>query len=158
MTSLNTLSEITCINNDDISCLQTSSEVSPNKLNLNIIVQYWILGLKSASSMHLPKNSLNIYMYLTHRPFFVFFFFQCCIILNILYFCFVFFCIYFVFLWLVRCARRRNATIFSPLMGLLFSPIRTHLKFLLSKIGKLFKCCWLLAVVTRCIFCLFNRV
>ena len=76
MTSLNTLSEITCINNDDISCLQTSSEVSPNKLNLNIIVQYWILGLKSASSMHLPKNSLNIYMYLTHRPFFVFFFFS----------------------------------------------------------------------------------
>ena len=61
-------------------------------MNLNIIVQHWILGLKSASSMHLPKNSLNIYMYLTHRPFFVlFFFFQCCIIFIILYFYFVFF-------------------------------------------------------------------
>lgn len=129
-----------------------------HKINMNIIVQNWILGLKSASSMHLPKNSQNIYMYLTHRPFFVFFFFQCCIIFIILYFCFLFFCIYFVFLWLVRCARRRNVTIFSLLMGLLFSPIRTHLKFLLSKIGKLIKCCWLLAVVTRCIFCLFNRV
>lgn len=131
-----------------------------HKINSNIMVQHWILGLKSASSTHLPKNSLNIYMYLTHRPFFVFFFFQCCIIL-ILLFCIsvlYFFCIYFVFLWLVRCARRRNATTFSPLMGLLFSPIRTHLKFLLSKIGKLIKCCWLLAVVTRCIFCLFNRV
>lgn len=129
-----------------------------HKINMNIIVQNWILGLKSASSMHLPKNSQNIYMYLTHRPFFVFFFFQCCIIFIILYFCFLFFCIYCVFLWLVRCARQRNVTIFSLLMGLLFSPIRTHLKFLLSKIGKLFKCCWLLAVVTRCIFCLFNRV
>ena len=130
-----------------------------HKINMNIIVQNWILGLKSASSMHLPKNSLNIYMYLTHRPLFVFFFFQCCIIFIILYFYFVFFfCIYFVFLWLVRCARQRNVTIFSLSMDLLFSPIRTHLKFLLSKIGKLFKCCWLLAVVTRCFFCLFNRV
>ena len=62
-----------------------------HKINMNIIVQNWILGLKSASSMHLPKNSLNIYMYLTHRPFFVFFFFQCCIIFIILYFYFVFF-------------------------------------------------------------------
>lgn len=68
-----------------------------HKINMNIIVQNWILGLKSASSMHLPKNSLNIYMYLTHRPFFVFFFFQCCIIFIILYFYFVFFLYLFCF-------------------------------------------------------------
>ena len=47
--------------------------------------------------MHLPKNSLNIYMYLTHRPFFVFFFFS--VLHNICYFVFLFciFCIFFFF-------------------------------------------------------------
>ena len=66
-----------------------------HKINMNIIVQNWILGLKSASSMHLPKNSLNIYMYLTHGPFFVFFFFS--VLYNIYYFVFLF-CIFFVFI------------------------------------------------------------
>ena len=63
-----------------------------HKINMNIIVQNWILGLKSASSMHLPKNSLNINLHvLDTQAFFCFLFFQCCIIFIILYFYFVFF-------------------------------------------------------------------
>ena len=42
--------------------------------------------------MHLPKNSLNIYMYLTHRPFFFLFSFSS-VLYNVYYFVFLF-CIF----------------------------------------------------------------